>query len=151
MNPKIGAVKADSGKARIDLIAPSLLFEIGQALEFGARKYSDRNWEKGFTYGRPFASAMRHMWAWWRGEDNDPESGLSHLAHAATCIMMLIEYKHSGRGQDDRPHAFLALLEHKSEDPYGCSCVNGDPWYKRDNECPMHGEGSGWCSGGRDE
>lgn len=147
MKNKIGAIKADGGKARMDLISPSLLFEIGQALEFGARKYNDRNWEKGFTYGRPFASAMRHMWAWWKGEDNDPESGLSHLAHAATCIMMLIEYKHSGRGHDDRPHTFLKSLEPIVE----CTCENGDPWDKSDDDCPLHGVGSGWtCEGGNE-
>lgn len=99
------SIKHDAGKPRYDLIAPSLLEEVARVLEFGARKYSDRNWEyPGFRYGRPFASAMRHLWAWWGGEDLDPESGLPHLAHAASCIMFLIEYEKTGAGEDDRPH-----------------------------------------------
>lgn len=147
MNNKIGAIKSDSGKPRFDLISPSLLFEIGQVLEFGSKKYSDRNWEKGFTYGRPFASAMRHLWAWWNGEENDSESGLSHLAHAVACIMMLIEYKHSGRGHDDRPFVFLNSLNQKEDDYVSCTCPDGNPWKRSDQNCPSHGRGSGWVCG----
>ena len=137
------SIKHDAGKPRYDLIAPSLLEEVAKVLEFGARKYNDRNWERpGFNYGRPFASAMRHLWAWWGGQDNDPESGFSHLAHAASCIMMLLEYSKSGAGRDDRPKAPV-------EDEFvHCTCENGDPWDKSDEHCPAHGAGSGWTSGG---
>jgi hypothetical protein len=94
--------KNDSGKPRLDLIAPELLTEVGKILAFGAEKYEARNWEKGMAWGRPFGACMRHLWAWWGGEDTDPESGFSHLAHAACNIMFLISYNKHGIGKDDR-------------------------------------------------
>lgn len=115
MSNKTDAVKNDSGKARIDLISPYMLFGLGEVLEFGAHKYSPNNWRRGFVYSRPFASMMRHLWSWWKGEDKDSESGMSHLWHAASCLMMLIEFEALNLGQDDRPHTFLKSLEAKDE------------------------------------
>jgi hypothetical protein len=47
---------------------------------------------------------MRHMWAWWRGEEKDPETGMSHLWHAACCVMFLIAYEARRAGTDNRPN-----------------------------------------------
>jgi len=63
----------------------------------------ERNWERGMGWGRVFGAAMRHLWAWWAGEDKDPETGLSHLAHALCCVMFLATYERRGVGHDDRP------------------------------------------------
>jgi hypothetical protein len=46
------------------------------------------------------------MWAYWKGEDNDPETGLSHLAHAMCCVMFLLSYHLRKVGTDDRPIGF---------------------------------------------
>jgi len=54
-------------------------------------------------WGRPYAALRRHMAAWWSGEDNDPETGLSHLSHAACCLAFLVAYEARGVGNDDRP------------------------------------------------
>ena len=51
---------------------------------------------------RPLAAAMRHIMAFNDGEDKDPESGLSHLAHAACCIMFLLEFEKTHPELDDR-------------------------------------------------
>ena len=98
-----GGVKYDAGKPRYDLIPPELLEETAIVLTYGAVKYSERNWEKGMAWHRPFGALMRHMWAWWRGESVDPETGFSHLAHAACCIAFLIAYERRRIGADDRP------------------------------------------------
>lgn len=95
--------KDDGGKAPYHLIAPELLEDVAAVLDFGQRKYEARNWEKGMAWHRPFSAMMRHMWAWWRGESHDPETGLSHLAHAACCVMFLIAYERRRIGSDDRP------------------------------------------------
>ena len=95
--------KDDGGKARHDLIPPELPDAVAQVLAFGASKYGERNWEKGMNWGRPFAALMRHMWAWWRGEANDTETGMSHLWHAACCIAFLIAFEQRKIGTDDRP------------------------------------------------
>ena len=95
-------VKDDNAKTRYDLLPPELLEETAKVLTFGAQKYSAHNWAQGASWSRYFSAMMRHMWAWWRGEDNDPETGFSHLAHAACCLSFLIAYQRRGLGEDDR-------------------------------------------------
>ena len=51
---------------------------------------------------RLIAAALRHVNAYNGGEDCDPESGVSHIAHAACNLLMLIESKNLGLGTDDR-------------------------------------------------
>lgn len=88
------AVKYDEGKPRYDLIPAIGLDYVAQVMTYGATKYGERNWEKGLEPGRLFAALMRHSWAWMRGEIDDPESKLPHLAHAAASVMMLIDTVH---------------------------------------------------------
>lgn len=106
--------KFDEDKVRIELFPGDALYAISQVLTFGAKKYADRNWEKGIKYGRVFGAAMRHMWSWWQGRaptstsflfgDLDPETKFSHLWHAGCCICFLITYEERGmREFDDRP------------------------------------------------
>ncbi len=96
-------VKFDTGKLRMSLLAERFVWGIVEVLEFGAKKYGEDNWRKGMKWSRPFNAAMRHMWAWWRGENVDPETGLSHLSHAACNLQFLDEYQRTGTGEDDRP------------------------------------------------
>ena len=95
--------KDDGDKAPYHLLAPEMLEATALVLGFGAKKYSARNWEKGMHWSRPFGALMRHMWAWWRGEACDPETGYSHLWHASCCIMFLVAYEARNVGSDDRP------------------------------------------------
>jgi len=94
--------KDDTGKVRIELFPPEAMFAISSILTFGAGKYGDRNWEEGMNWSRVFGALMRHMWAWWRGEKADAETGYSHLWHAGCCIAFLIAYEARGSGADDR-------------------------------------------------
>lgn len=98
--------KDDQGKPRWDLLPPDGLEEIVKVLTFGANKYNDRNWEHGMKWGRCFRALMSHSWAWWRGEDKDPETGLSHMAHAGCCLLFLLSYELRNAGTDDRPKEF---------------------------------------------
>lgn len=99
--------KADGGKPRYDLLPPELLHETARVLEYGAQKYEPNNWAQGADYGRYFAAMQRHLWAWWSGENSDPESDLPHLAHAACCLGFLMAYQNRGLGNDDRPETEL--------------------------------------------
>ncbi len=98
----MGGRKDDTSKSPYELIAPELLEAIARVLAFGAEKYTPRNWEEGMSWGRVFGALMRHMWAWWAKEDVDEETGMSHLWHAACCIMFLLAYEERGIGEDDR-------------------------------------------------
>lgn len=97
--------KADEDKLRYDLIPPEIMEALASILTFGAKKYEDRNWEKGMSWHRPFGALMRHMWAWWNPleSDTDPETGKSHLWHAACCLAFLIAYEARKVGNDNRP------------------------------------------------
>lgn len=88
------AVKYDSGKTDWSLMPFEAVEEINKVLEFGAKKYAAHNWTQGdgFRYTRVLNSLFRHLFAWARGEDCDPESGLSHLSHAGCNIIFLIYY-----------------------------------------------------------
>jgi hypothetical protein len=99
----MSGTKYDSGKLPYHLLPPELLESIAEVLDFGAKKYAPRNWELGMSWSRVFSALMRHMWAWFRGEDKDPETGFSHLAHAACCIAFLLTYEKRNIGEDDRP------------------------------------------------
>lgn len=96
------ARKDDSEKIRVELLSVPAMTAIAEVMTFGARKYDAHNWRKGFAWSRLIGAAIRHMFAWMSGEDKDPESGLSHLAHAGCCIMFLIEHEKQGLGTDDR-------------------------------------------------
>lgn len=98
------AIKFDSDKLRYDLIPVNAFGVLTQVYTFGAKKYNDRNWEKGMSYGRIFAATMRHCWLWFAGEDLDSESGLHHMAHAAFGCLALVEYHYTNKGEDDRPY-----------------------------------------------
>lgn len=95
--------KDDAGKLGYHLWPFDASDEIVRVLDFGANKYAARNWERGMAWSRPFAALMRHMGAWWMGQDKDPETGLSHLAHAGCCLLFLLAYEQRGVGTDDRP------------------------------------------------
>lgn len=95
-------IKHDGGKVRLELLPPEFLVATGLVLTFGAEKYGVRNWERGMKWSRVFGALMRHMWAWWGGEQRDPETGYSHLYHASACIAFLIAYEERGVGEDDR-------------------------------------------------
>ena len=98
------AVKFDSGKSDWSLMPFEAVEEINKVLEFGAKKYAAHNWTQGdgFRYTRVLNSLFRHLFAWSRGEDLDPESGLSHLAHAGCNIIFLIYYnKYKDRYRND--------------------------------------------------
>lgn len=83
----MSGTKHDTGKLPLHLLPTDALEEVARVLSFGAAKYSERNWETGMAWSRLYAAALRHLWAWWRGADRDEETGLSHLAHAACCVL----------------------------------------------------------------
>lgn len=67
-----GAIREmNDGKGRFDLIEPELLFRLALHSEFGAKKYSERNWEKGIPASRCLNSAFRHLVKYQAGWDDE--------------------------------------------------------------------------------
>ena len=84
--------KFDGGKLEYGLLPPYALEETVKVLTFGAQKYERNNWIHVEDAPRRYFDALqRHLWAWKKGEQMDPESGLHHLAHAMCCLMFLYE------------------------------------------------------------
>lgn len=78
----------------------------------GALKYGKNNWRAVGVRSSTYHDALqRHIAAWWEGEDCDPDSGLSHLAHALACIAVLVDAEAAGELNDDRayPGGYEAL------------------------------------------
>lgn len=85
--------KDDAEKPRWDLLPFGPVREVVEVLTFGAKKYAPDNWQRvPEPRRRYFAAAMRHLTAWYEGEPRDPETGLSHLAHAACCLLFLMHF-----------------------------------------------------------
>jgi len=101
-NTSLTGLKNDQGKCRVELLPTAPLLMIGDVLTFGAKKYADHNWRGGFDYSRLIGANLRHLLAFNDGEDYDPESGLSHMAHAGCCTLFLLEQIAKGTGNDDR-------------------------------------------------
>lgn len=98
----MSANKNDQDKPRLDLLSRTALEELGRVLGHGADKYQPGNWRKGMKWSRLYAAALRHLLASMDGETLDPETGLSHTAHAMANMMFLVEYQKRGLGDDDR-------------------------------------------------
>lgn len=95
-------VKHDQEKPDMSLLSSIALVEIAKVMTFGKAKYSAHNWRGGFKWSRVLSAAMRHLVAFIGGEDKDPETGLSHLAHCACCILFLLEFETTKKELDDR-------------------------------------------------
>ena len=90
-NPEPVGKKNDQGKPRYSLIPEHSLAAIVGVLEHGAAKYGVGNWSYVDNANeRYYNAAMRHIQAWWEGEQLDQETNKPHLAHAACCLMFLL-------------------------------------------------------------
>lgn len=83
--------KDDAAKTRWGLLPWGAVKEIADVFTYGASKYAPDNWKKVVDRrSRYFDALHRHLYAWQKGEKNDPDSGHNHLAHAGCCLLMLL-------------------------------------------------------------
>lgn len=94
--------KFDNGKEPIHLIPVEHILGTARALKMGVKKYGKWNYREGIEYTRLLDSLMRHTLAFLNGEDNDPESGLSHTYHIGANIAMLEWMRANKPNMDDR-------------------------------------------------
>jgi hypothetical protein len=100
--PEDRGLKLDTGKPRMELLDPYAMEQVARVLTFGAEKYDPHNWRKGISYGRLLGAALRHIFAFIGGEDNDKESGLPHPAHAMANLMFVLGMTQLHPELDDR-------------------------------------------------
>lgn len=113
VDPITGGVKG-SKLQRMDLLPWDALLAVAEHFGYGAWKYDERNWEKGYKWSLSFAALERHLAEWWSGEEFDVEelvtpSGetvrveMPHLRAAAWHALVLLAFAIRGIGTDDRP------------------------------------------------
>lgn len=95
-------LRYNEGKLRFDLLHPVAQEGIVKVLTRGAIKYEPRNWEKGMSWTSVIASLKRHLNAFERGEDYDPETGLLHIDHLQCNAHFLSAYYRIAPQYDDR-------------------------------------------------
>lgn len=100
-NPKdaVGTKKVPFSTVPCRVIA-----EIGNAMLEGARKYGRHNYRiAGVRASVYYDAFLRHLMAWWEGEDIDPDSGLNHIVKATACLVVLRDSMLCDNWIDDRP------------------------------------------------
>jgi hypothetical protein len=99
-------------KPPLHLIPPAAEILESLVLGLGAKKYGAFNWRTSDIRASIYvAAARRHLLQWFDGQDADPESGVSHLAHARACLGILLDAIATGHVIDDRPpHGMAAEL-----------------------------------------
>lgn len=100
-NPKdaVGTAKVPFSTVPAQVVA-----EVGLAMLEGALKYGRHNYRTaGVRASVYYDAAIRHLAAFWEGQDIDPDSGLSHLVKAMACCVVLRDSQFRGNWTDDRP------------------------------------------------
>jgi hypothetical protein len=110
--------KHDQEKVPLQLLPGKALIEIGKVLGHGAKKYDAWNWTKGIAFSRIIGAVLRHVIAFNEGEDLDPETGLSHIAHVACECLFLLTFVVTGRVElDDRASTIEKKQKEESPKP----------------------------------
>lgn len=90
-------------KAPMSTVSAVVLAEVGVAMLEGAAKYGRHNYRAvGVQSSVYYDATMRHLMAWWEGEDIDPDSGMSHITKAITSLVVLRDAMIQGMLTDDR-------------------------------------------------
>ena len=94
------------GKGRCDLLPACAVLRLARRYEAGAKKYSDRNWEKGIPVHSFIDSAIRHLMNYLDGQTDE-----DHLCAAAWNLMEAMWTEEKRPELQDIP----ARLEEKHE------------------------------------
>lgn len=101
VNPKelAGAKKPASWSVMPRWVA----LQVGRVMSVGAAKYGAFNYRETPIAASTYQDALeRHLALWFDGEDNDAETGVSHLASAIASCTLLLDAQATGQLVDDR-------------------------------------------------
>jgi hypothetical protein len=95
-------VKLDEGKLLMSLMPHEAIVGLAEVMTFGANKYTPNGWKTVPNAKARYEDALlRHYFAYKSGEQNDPESGLSHLKHILTNVAFLIYFEENNIEDDE--------------------------------------------------
>lgn len=91
-------------KVPLSTVSSAVLMEIGLGMLEGACKYGRHNYRvSGVRTSVYYDASMRHLMAFWEGQDIDPDSGLHHVSKAMSCLAVLRDAMLNDMLNDDRP------------------------------------------------
>jgi len=100
-NPKDGC---GAKKPPLSYIPRPVLYEVGNALFEGSRKYGAFNWRIAGVRASIYQDACgRHLDAWVEGQDLDPDSGIHHISKAIAGLIVIRDAMICDKFVDDRP------------------------------------------------
>ena len=100
VDPVTGGEKG-SKPQRFSLVSPEMEWALASHYGVGARKYADRNWERGYRWSLSYDALRRHLAEWMLGEDTDAETGTHHLICVIWHATALFWFQLHGKGTDD--------------------------------------------------
>lgn len=119
-------------KAPLSTLPMGVVAEMGVAMLEGAAKYGRHNYRGvGVRASVYFDATMRHLVAWWEGEDKDPDSGLSHITKALVSLAVLRDAQMQGKCEDDRPPVSAPFYE-------GLNARSADVLERHADKSPKH-------------
>jgi hypothetical protein len=111
-----------SSKPPLSTLPWPVLYEVGAAMLEGGCKYRRHNYRiAGVRASIYFDAAMRHLVAWWEGEDIDADSGIHHITKCIAGLVVLRDAMMQGMlANDDRPPAatkdWMTTIQERVED-----------------------------------
>jgi len=93
-----------SKKAPLSTLSMPVCFEVAAGMLEGGCKYGRHNYRViGVRSSVYYDATMRHLAAWWEGQDIDPDSGIHHVSKAIASLFVLRDAMIHGKVYDDRP------------------------------------------------
>lgn len=100
-NPKDGV---GIRKVPFSTVPAQVIAEIGLGMLEGSLKYGRHNYRvSGVRASVYYDALLRHITAWFEGEDIDPDSGLNHVTKAMSTLVVLRDAMINDMLNDDRP------------------------------------------------
>lgn len=95
------------GSKKLDMTSlPAVAIAHGNhAMMDGAGKYGPYNWRDNPVQAKVYVdAAIRHLLAWFEGEEEAKDSGVHHLGHVIGCMAILLDAQATGNLVDNRPN-----------------------------------------------
>ena len=137
-NEKTGGAKGRKPE-RYSLIPISAMDHVARLYAAGAEKYDAHNWRRGYDWSLSYDALMRHLTAFWDGEDLDPDWGDKNIPHLAAVVfhaLALLTYMDEHPELDDRPPSAVTSEEVDNDSPSDDGLSNplfqsDDSWLSR--------------------
>ena len=119
-NESTGGAKGQKPE-RFSLVPIPAMDHVARLYAAGAEKYDAHNWRRGYDWSLSYDAAMRHLTAFWDGEDIDPDWGDKNIPHLAAVVfhcLAMLTFMENHPELDDRPNTHPAPAKIKEELPF---------------------------------